>query len=436
MQIPNFIPPATDEHLLSWLFALAKVNLLPLDSLISNYVFGRSELPIQHHAIPFNASGLSFPLKTLWDFLPANAFSSFTAFIRGVTLFNAIEPAISEEEGQKVFTFLNSSDFRESNFFPGNSKPKYCPACIQEDYTNAGRVYIHRSHQVAGVAVCHLHGCRLGYMRQGLFCPNDCTAPTLHIPSQNPLRNELAYAKFIYNLLQHGIDSSGEFIESFCKSIICSLEKNAFVPKIRSDESVRSYLDTAYKDMQFSTLIPPHSNNYAFSGKYTPSCLARLLFLTGNFDLLSRAICEYKKNNTISRTTSFCIYLHMLVGDEYTAVNSIYPSSIGEDAIKLWHRDCNHVHRYSIDDFLHGKRCSCQRKLTERNFLALVKYLSRNSCSFSPAPNGRYKVAYPSQVRFSSGIYMEPEFIMQELKRPTLSPFFRLETKCRNFLPL
>lgn len=38
---------------------------------------------------------------------------------------------------------------------------RYCPLCVEEDRTIYGESYWHRSHQLAGVGICPVHGCKL-----------------------------------------------------------------------------------------------------------------------------------------------------------------------------------------------------------------------------------------------------------------------------------
>ena len=56
---------------------------------------------------------------------------------------------------------------------------RYCPLCVKEDRTFYGESYWHRSHQLTGVGICPVHGCKLSnssVMLSGKASPNLVTA--------------------------------------------------------------------------------------------------------------------------------------------------------------------------------------------------------------------------------------------------------------------
>lgn len=109
-------------------------------------------------------------IDILLDRLPQEYGLTVERLLQRYTLFPYINPFAFGIAGGNLLAAV-SRDQRNSisrNTFvrPGDaelpwSEPRYCPACVREDWTKYGLPYWHRKHQIPDVTVCTLHGVRL-----------------------------------------------------------------------------------------------------------------------------------------------------------------------------------------------------------------------------------------------------------------------------------
>lgn len=73
---------------------------------------------------------------------------------------NRVDKIIQGMKGNNGWTTHNASGISQSII----NQPKFlrfCPECLQADIESVGEVYWHRSHQLIGVEICHIHACPL-----------------------------------------------------------------------------------------------------------------------------------------------------------------------------------------------------------------------------------------------------------------------------------
>ena len=151
----NFFPPFPDELLTSWISRLADANMYTNSELYKE-IFGHF-----YHIVEFynNFSDLynCFPEKFKGSntmaglFNRLNVFNAYSAVMRSMIQTKYIYSLGSNEQ------FLKITDCFSGYY-------KICPECLAEESNKKWLFetrYLHRAHQIAGVTVCHKHGCAL-----------------------------------------------------------------------------------------------------------------------------------------------------------------------------------------------------------------------------------------------------------------------------------
>src|SRR6266568_2742074 len=140
-------------------------------------------------------------------------------FIDQHTLFPFYSPFMSQERASTLRELMIANESRglpqgfyrrfgiANSLVPRMSWLRYCPICWQEDRTNFGEAYWHRSHQVPGFEICPLHG---------TFIENS----SFRIRHRNPSGKTLFSAESILPI------ASPRFADSspLCKGLICIAE--------------------------------------------------------------------------------------------------------------------------------------------------------------------------------------------------------------------
>ncbi len=123
---------------------------------------------------------------------------------------------------EAAFRSLVSMDGNHKNKLqlpkPGNIQDRflrYCSLCCRHDRDLYGEKYWHRSHQMYGIGVCPIHGCRLenstvsldGKASPGFFSAELNTAVDTATPADSPLEIELA--EYVADLMARDISDKG-----------------------------------------------------------------------------------------------------------------------------------------------------------------------------------------------------------------------------------
>lgn len=147
-RIPITIPFEDDELLTSWELRMAKANLYNNRNDFSKE-WSKGQL------LARDSFGFSRDLL-LGSFYKDNQFMVYEKH----SLYPFFAPFFNKQKQEKILYAQRTGFDKESPIGKwGLNVPsyKYCPECAKED----PRIYLHRAHQLPGVDVCHLHGCRL-----------------------------------------------------------------------------------------------------------------------------------------------------------------------------------------------------------------------------------------------------------------------------------
>lgn len=116
-----------------------------------------------------------------------------------------------------------------------------------------------------------------------------------------------------------------------------------------------------------------------------------------------------------------------LVGDEYTVLDDTYAA---HKKIRMRHNKCGKEFLVSASDFKQGTRCpDCRLMLRDADFFKLVSDISKGRYRAYKAENSKNVYVVEDTWGIQKPIRRNKQFIMQELLRPTLSPFLPLAEK-------
>lgn len=146
-------------------------------------------------------------------------------FIEHNTLLPLYRPFLPTDRFSKIRAWMMASDYGDRIHMSsgimasGISAPtalRYCPICLNYEMENYGETYWHRSHQVAGVYVCHLHEAWLCEFRIDRNKHAFHTCPEAHCDSTKPIIQDsakfklyLMIARYVNYILNRNIDPVG-----------------------------------------------------------------------------------------------------------------------------------------------------------------------------------------------------------------------------------
>lgn len=102
--------------------------------------------------------------------LPPGTSNTLDHLVNAHTMLPLFMPFLPTDRAARILTHMTGKAFRGNvNMTIGATASaihsvaflRYCPSCLREDERNYGEPYWHRSHQVSGVGLCHLHRDRL-----------------------------------------------------------------------------------------------------------------------------------------------------------------------------------------------------------------------------------------------------------------------------------
>lgn len=178
-QVSFFPRPLPDELLDSvvYRFHILSGNNHPRDTVRSLY--GRS----LNDDFP---KLLTDNIKSLHQRIPAGMFKSCDELIDKLTLVPAFSALFGEMKMKNLRRVSHENqrfgmcpDYRINTRII-HSELHCCPMCVRENTENFGIPYWHRSHQIDGAVVCHIHGCDLMSA-----CPH-CKRPIRSLPLELP----------------------------------------------------------------------------------------------------------------------------------------------------------------------------------------------------------------------------------------------------------
>ena len=105
-------------------------------------------------------------MDAMFKRIPAGIFTNSDELIDQLTLVPAFAAIFTGDQMSRVRASSHRSTMGVTTLYRSplriiHSQLHCCPMCIQEEVERIGVAYWHRSHQLDGVVVCHLHGCDL-----------------------------------------------------------------------------------------------------------------------------------------------------------------------------------------------------------------------------------------------------------------------------------
>lgn len=216
-KLPIVIPLEEDELLGSWIYRLARANLITdIDTFIRTYVraapYKRNYIKcneLEEFTPFYNALDTQIPMLDL--FLQTTCYAGIAPFISSGQQITRLNHAF-----RKTYHNTHISNVGQ----PLTAKLRWCEQCQQEELNTKGFWYCHRAHQLPGVKVCHKHGSLLkvfnGWSGRE-FNPN----ASFEISEANaPTEIMQQYAVFFKTLLDLAPDGSFEITRKILKSEI------------------------------------------------------------------------------------------------------------------------------------------------------------------------------------------------------------------------
>lgn len=195
--LPNCPKPLEDELLLSWLCRTAEKNVMTFNELmilIYGNTFGTADIQRPLQAIFKRVRTSMWPCQSVSELFLKTTLFPFYSF-----------QMTREQQTRYVYSFMS-----DKNYVPKKrgmlGAIKVCPECLKEDKMNGG-CYLHRAHQVAGVCVCHKHGCLLWELPvKSILNAKDSeelygSENFVECAVSGNLDDEVEYAKCVYELL-------------------------------------------------------------------------------------------------------------------------------------------------------------------------------------------------------------------------------------------
>lgn len=198
--IPIIVAPYQDEFLYSWVMRLANANKLSVPLFFETYFgkecFSKFVLPIdirKGFSSFYNFLNCTIPVSELYLSLSTLQFELLSYPPKMQTKF--INPIFRKENNIYTIKEYLMTDFR------------MCKECMKEDKELFGETYIHRSHQLSGVCVCHKHHTPLFIQkRNSKYVYKDETL--VQMESTNDFQNECDYADYTHFLLKNNFQSN------------------------------------------------------------------------------------------------------------------------------------------------------------------------------------------------------------------------------------
>lgn len=373
--IPNVIPPFPDELLYSWVLRLAKANGLPPIVFFGMY-FGQNRfsansyipVDIRRGFIDFYESlNIDIPASELYLNLSTTQFE-LLAYPPKLQI-KVINNVFRKESGLNCTQHYFMSDFN------------MCPECMKEDVETFGEVYIHRSHQLTGVKVCHKHHTPLlkQYQnRQSIYNYNEKDMTKIEV--DETFEEECNYADYTYQLLAGNIQSnSKDLIEIIFEKL--DIEK-------KSNKDAISEINKILKDSKISDKWHKDKNTIS-----TKSLIKLFVYLglspqdilnkSNGYELIVRKHCKDCGRDFYTTNQAFedgwgCVYCDDKLGEEELLKRLV--KTIGNNEyvfrglttgpngrLALYHKPCGRELSTKAVSFLfkNGK-CQCTQKLQRK----------------------------------------------------------------------
>ena len=324
--IPIYFPYHDDELAYSWFIRLCRAN--GLDDLKVFYDrFGSNTETLSN--IPYDIK--SNYLKLLKFFAPGDTtdvvktyldttFASLDCMIlsetiKGNYLNNAFHPL---SKNSKIRFFKNRSMLQGIRF---------CRACIQEDREALGYHYIHRSHNIPGVHICHKHKLILDEYVGKKYGELEEDSPLQPCRLRSSKTAELSYCRYAKQLMDLKLPLSSDDI---CDLITAKARETDLTGLLKPELS-------RIQKIPVKKLTP-----YRIRTNMSTELLVILLM----------TFYKTPSDIPVKKTEASAIVLKKLASENYDLLRV---RELG--LLELRHRDCGSVFYATADSFMHGWRC-------------------------------------------------------------------------------
>ncbi|MBQ8626894.1 MAG: Helicase associated domain protein [Agathobacter sp.] len=378
--IPIIVAPCPDEFLYSWVMRLANANKLSVPLFFETYFgkeyFSKFLLPIdirKGFGSFYNFLNCTTPVSELYLSLSTLQFELLSYPPKMQTKF--INPIFRKENNIYTIKEYLMTDFR------------MCKECMKEDKELFGETYIHRSHQLSGVCVCHKHHTPLFIQkRNSKYIYKDETLEQMELA--DTFEKECEYADYTHFLLENNFQSNSNdlmkiiidklgILESNKKELVIKINEILKNGKTYSKESLWSKNDYNFPIKDFIKVLM-----YAYPNPKD------ILVKAQKFSLIIEQKCD-KCGKTFYTTEqalkdgwgcTFCddklkevdlIKRLIKIGGNGEYVFKGFLPTKTKNNIRLFHKPCGEEHLTSLNNFVFNhKRCKCgikmQRKEAEK----------------------------------------------------------------------
>ncbi len=379
--LPNYKRPYPDELAISWVCHQADVNCLPLTSFYTNFLGAdykrassihldvRDEFPQLYRRL-YNVENMD-RLYTETSTFPYEGISMTTG-----------------QQTRYVNNVFRPIDGLNRPTHALINEIRACPDCIAEDRNEYGRAYIHRSHNLSGVRVCHKHNRPLSVyagpkMHECDFNMDDYE----EIKSDVPIKDGRAYAVYAHALLSADINTDASAVRNAIERRMEILgydpkDMASILPDVHKWEHEALWVDygcdscikTKYRKMRnvsMAELQPllmflwPEPDDFAEAvndhepvlKQYTcPDC-GRVYCATPQSQADGWG-CPYCMSK-VPETERFRQIVEKAGNGEYDLLTDFEAMN---KKVKLWHKPCGKIIETTPDLFLfRGTRCTCKK---------------------------------------------------------------------------
>ena len=375
--IPNVIAPYPDELLYSWVLRLAKANCLSVHHFFNLY-FGE-EATGKGGKIPvdirkgfnsfYNSLNCEMSISELYLSLSTIQFELLSYPQKMQTKF--INPIFRKESKVNRISEYLMTDFC------------MCKECMKEDEELFGETYIHRSHQLSGVCVCHKHHAPLFIQKTNMKCVyEDETLEQIELI--NDFEKECEYADYTHFLLKNNFQSNSNDLKAiiFNKLEIQESKKKEIVNKINqilenettyTKQSPWSQKDNSFPIKDFIKVLMyvyPNPEDVLIKTKKSTLIIeqkcnkcGRLFYTTEQAikDGWGCTFCddELKEVDLIKRLIK--------IGGNEEYVFKGFLQGKSKNNILLFHKSCGKEYSANLNDFIYKHiRCKCNIKMQRK----------------------------------------------------------------------
>lgn len=381
MYVKNFISfitePYPDELLYSWIIRLANTNEMPVQMFYKNYfeqAIKRKQFEIP---VDIRRGYLNFYNSLHTEDSPIELYLKMSTLPFEALAF---PPKLQIKLVNNIFRKESRINLPKNYFIP---EIHMCKECMKEDVKQFGELYIHRSHQLSGVCVCHKHHTPLFSHKKNSSCVYDYEKLE-KVPLEKSYQEECEYADYSHKLLDAGIQSNSNDIVQIIFDALGIERSN----KKEAIERINQILKNRKPITSYSLWS---RNDSIFPIK---ELLQVLQYLYPNPEDLMPKINEYKlivekhcdKCGKVYYTTeqaiidgwgcTFCddeldektlIRRLIKIGGNNAYSVKRFLDTKGKKNISLHHKDCSQDFEVSINDFVfRHTRCKCGQNLQRK----------------------------------------------------------------------